>query len=172
MNLSIHDASIPIFVSSLRNMSAWLDKAAAEKPEADLLAFRLAADMRPLAAQFQMASDSAKNAAARLAGREPPSMPDTETSLAELKQRCSRTIDYLESIDAAALLEAAEREVVLSFPNGMGYRFSGRDYLTGFALPNFFFHVTTAYAILRAAGVGLGKPDFLQHLGPPNIQPA
>ena len=96
-------------------------------------------------------------------------MPDTETSFAELKDRCALTIDYLNTIDAAALADAAEREVVLSFPNGMGYRFTGREYLTGFALPNFFFHVTTAYAILRAAGVNLGKPDFLQHLGQPNI---
>ena len=119
-----------------------------------------------------MASDSAKNAAARLAGLAPPAMPDTETSFAELRDRCSRTIDYLESLDPAALADAADREVVLSFPNGMGYRFTGRDYLTGFALPNFFFHVTTAYAILRASGVSLGKPDFLAHLGPPNIGPA
>jgi hypothetical protein len=172
MTFSLHDASVPLFINSLRNMSAWLDKAAAEKSDAELLEARLAPDMRPLPAQYQMASDSAKNAAARLAGREAPSMPDTETSFAELKDRCALTIDYLNTIDAAALADAAEREVVLSFPNGMGYRFTGREYLTGFALPNFFFHVTTAYAILRAAGVNLGKPDFLQHLGQPNIQPA
>ena len=172
MSTSIHDVSAPIFVNALRNMSAWLDKAASEKPEADLLLARLAPDMKPLPAQFQMASDSAKNAMARLAGIEAPAMPDVEASFAELKQRCARTIAFVEGVDPAALASAAEREVELKFPNGMGYRFSGQSYLTGFALPNFFFHVTTAYAILRGAGVSLGKPDFLQHLGPPNIQAA
>lgn len=172
MTFNIYNASIPVFANSLRNMAAWLDKAVAEKPEAELLSARLAPDMKPLPSQYQMASDSAKNAVARLAGVEPPSMPDIESTFAELKDRCARTIDYLEGIDAAALTDAAEREVVLSFPNGMGYRFAGSDYLTSFAVPNFFFHVTTAYAILRSAGVSLGKPDFLQHLGQPNIRPA
>jgi len=172
MTFNIYNASIPVFANSLRNMSAWLDKAAAEKPEAELLNARLAPDMKPLPSQYQMASDSAKNAVARLAGVEPPSMPDTEATFAELRDRCARTVEYLQTLDAAALTDAAEREVVLSFPNGMGYRFTGSDYLTSFALPNFFFHVTTAYAILRSAGVSLGKPDFLQHLGQPNIQPA
>jgi hypothetical protein len=171
MTLSISDASIPVFVNSLRNMSAWLDKAGAERPEAELLDARLAPDMRPLPAQYQMASDTAKNAIARLSGRQAPSMPDTEASFAELKVRCEKTIQYVEAADREELEAGADREVVLSFPNGMGYSFAGRDYLTGFALPNFFFHVTTAYAILRASGVNLGKPDFLQHLGPPNIQP-
>lgn len=172
MSISIHDVSVPIFVNALRGMSAWLDKSGLEKPEADLLGGRLAPDMRPLPAQYQMASDSAKNAVARLAGIEAPAMPDVETSFAELKQRCARTIAFIEGVDPAALASGAEREVVLKFPNGMGYRFTGHAYLTGFALPNFFFHVTTAYAILRSAGVPLGKPDFLQHLGPPNIQAA
>ena len=172
MSISIHDASVPIFVNALRSMSGWLDKSASEKPEAALLAGRLAPDMGALPAQYQMASDSAKNAVARLAGIEPPAMPDIETGFAELKERCARTIAFVESIDPEALAAGAEREVVLKFPNGMGYRFMGTAYLTGFALPNFFFHVTTAYAILRGAGVSLGKPDFLQHLGPPNIQAA
>ncbi|MCJ2049136.1 DUF1993 family protein [Methylobacterium sp. J-070] len=172
MSISLHDVSVPIFVNGLRNMSAWLDKAASEKPEAALLLGRLAPDMRPLPAQYQMASDSAKNAVARLAGIEAPAMPDVEASFAELKERCARTIAFVEGVDPAALAPAAEREVELKFPNGMGYRFTGQAYLTGFALPNFFFHVTTAYAILRGAGVTLGKPDFLQHLGPPNIQGA
>ena len=82
-------------------------------------------------------------------------MPDVETTFAELQARCARTIAFVEGVDPAAL--SAEREVELKFPNGMGYRFSGQAYLTGFALPNFFFHVTTAYGILRSAGVGLGK---------------
>jgi hypothetical protein len=96
-------------------------------------------------------------------------MPDTETSFAELKDRCERTIAYLEGFDAQSLQGSEDREVVITFPNKMGYRFTGGQYLAGFALPNFFFHVTTAYAILRNAGVPLGKPDFLQHLGPPNL---
>jgi hypothetical protein len=130
---------------------------------------RLAPDMRPLPAQYQMASDSAKNALARLTGTEAPSMPDTETSFAELRDRCERTIDYVKSFDARSLDGSEDREVVIKFPNGTGYRFRGAEYLAGFAIPNFFFHVTTAYAILRNAGVSLGKPDFLQHLGPPNL---
>jgi hypothetical protein len=169
MNFSIYDASAPVFVNSLSDMRAWLDKAASEKEEAELLGSRLAADMRPLPAQFQMASDSAKNAMARLGGVQAPAMPDTENSFAELRERCDRTIAFIQGIDSAAVTGSEEREVELRFPNGMGYRFTGREYLTGFALPNFFFHVTTAYAILRSAGVSLGKPDFLQHLGPPNL---
>ena len=99
-------------------------------------------------------------------------MPDTEASFAELKDRCATTIAYVEGFDAAALADSAARRVELRFPNGMGYGFTGAAFLTGFALPNFFFHATTAYAILRANGVALGKPDFLQHLGQPNLQPA
>lgn len=170
MSFTIYDASAPVFVNGLTNMRAWLDKAAAERSEADLMEARLAPDMRPLPAQFQMASDTAKNAVGRLSGIDAPSMPDNEASFAELKDRCDRTIAFIESIDRAALVASAEREVELKFPNGMGYRFTGQSYLTGFALPNFFFHVTAAYAILRAAGVTLGKPDFLQHLGPPTLQ--
>ena len=172
MSLDIYHASVPVFVNLLTNMRAWLDKAAAEKPEAELLEAKLAPDMKPLPAQYQMASDSAKNAIARLAGIEAPSMADTEASFAELRERCDKTIAFLKSVDPAALADSATRTVELRFPNSFGYRFNGQDYLTGFALPNFFFHATTAYAILRAAGVSLGKPDFLQHLGPPNIQPA
>lgn len=167
MSIPIRDVSVPIFVNALRSMSAWLDKAASEQPEAALIGRRLAPDMKPLPAQYQMASDSAKNAVARLAGIEAPAMPDVETTFAELQARCARTIAFVEGVDPAAL--SAEREVELKFPNGMGYRFSGQAYLTGFALPNFFFHVTTAYGILRSAGVSLGKIDYLQHLGPPTL---
>jgi hypothetical protein len=168
MSFTIYDASVPVFVNVLTNMEVWLDKALAEgKGEAVLLEARLAPDMRPFPAQIQMASDSAKNAIARLAGIEAPAMPDTESSFAELKDRCRRTVAFVNSVDRSALDGAEAREVVLKFPNGMGYRFAGREYLTGFALPNFFFHATTAYALLRAQGVGLGKPDFLQHLGLP-----
>ncbi len=169
MSFDIYDASVPLFVNSLTNMRSWLDKAAGKKSEAELMEARLAPDMRPLPAQYQMASDAAKNALARLTGTEAPSMPDTEQSFAELRDRCDRTIEYLQGFDAEALSGSVDREVVIKFPNGMGYRFAGAQYLVGFALPNFFFHATTAYAILRNAGVSLGKPDFLQHLGPPNL---
>ena len=169
MSFGIWNASVPMFVSSLSDMSGWLDKAVQERDETVLMEARLAPDMKPLPAQYQMASDSAKNALARLTGTEAPSMPDTEASFADLKARCDRTIDYLKSFDARALEGSEDREVVIKFPNGMGYRFRGADYLTGFALPNFLFHATTAYAVLRNAGVALGKPDFLQHLGPPNL---
>ncbi len=170
MSSSIYQASVPVFAAALTNMQAWMDKAVAEgKDEKTLVEARLAPDMRPFSGQIQMSSDTAKSAVARLAGIEAPSMPDTETSFAELKARCQRTIDFIRGVDPAALDGAEDREVVLKFPNGMGYRFNGRDYLNGFALPNFYFHVTTAYALFRANGVGLGKPDFLQHLGPPNV---
>lgn len=170
MSFTIYDASAPVFTAALTNMQAWLDKALGEgKDEAALMEARLAPDMRPFPAQFQMASDSAKGAVARLAGVDAPSMPDTEASFAELKVRCQRTIDFIQSVDRSAFDGAEDRQVELKFPNGYGYQFTGRNYLTAFALPNFFFHVTTAYALLRADGVSVGKPDFLQHLGPPNI---
>jgi hypothetical protein len=169
MSFGMWEASVPMFVNTLGDMRDWLDKAAAEKDEGTLLEARLAPDMRPLSAQYQMASDSAKNALARLTGTDAPAMPDTEHSFAELRERCDKTIAYLNGFDRAALGDSEAREVELRFPNGMGYRWVGAAYLTGFALPNFFFHATTAYAILRNAGVTLGKPDFLQHLGPPTL---
>ena len=169
MSFGMWEASVPMFVNSLTNMRGWLDKAAQEKDEATLMEARLAPDMRPLPAQYQMASNSAKNALARLTGTDAPSMPDTKKSFAELRDRCERTIDYVGGFDVRSLEGSEDREVVIKFPNGMGYRFRGGEYLAGFALPNFFFHLTTAYAILRNAGVSLGKPDFLQHLGPPNL---
>lgn len=167
MSFTIYDASAPVFVSMLGNMRAWLDKAGAEGDAAALVEARLAEDMKPLTAQYQFASDSAKNAIARLIGIDPPVMADTETSFAELQARCDRTIAFIEGVDPAALAGSEDREVTIKFPNGMGYRFTGGDYLRRFALPNFYFHATTAYAILRAQGVSLGKPDYLQHLGMP-----
>jgi hypothetical protein len=125
--------------------------------------------MRPLPAQIQISSDTAKGAIARLAGVEAPAMADTEASFADLKARCQHTIDFIQGVERSAFAGAEDRPVSLKFPNGSGYQFTGRTYLTGFVLPNFFFHVTTAYALLRANGVSVGKPDFLQHLGPPNI---
>lgn len=161
MSFTIHQACAPIFVRALTNMSGFLDKAAAAGlDEASLMEARLAPDMKPLPFQFQSASDSAKGCIARLAGIEPPAMADTETSFAELKDRCARTIAFIQSVDPAALDGAEDREVVLRFP-GTEMKFTGAGFLTGFALPNFMFHVTTAYAILRHAGAPLGKLDFL-----------
>lgn len=172
MHISMYDASVPVFVKMLTNMRAWLDKAAGEKDEATILQARLAPDMRPFPAQYQMASDSAKNGIARLAGITPPAMPDTESSFADLRERCDKTIAFIQGVDRALIDESADRRVEIRFPQGHGYGFVGLDYLTSFALPNFFFHATTAYAILRAQGVSMGKPDFLQHMGPPNLGPA
>jgi hypothetical protein len=166
MTISVHQASVPAFVSMLTNIKNWLDKAASQKPEAELIEARLAPDMHALARQIQMASDGAKGAVARLAGGEAPAMPDTETSFAELKARCDKTITYVQSVDPAALEAGATREIVLSFPNGGGMRFDGLTYLHGMVLPNFYFHASMAYAILRAQGIEVGKFDFLAHLGP------
>src|SRR4051812_5846703 len=123
MSFGMWDASVPVFVNSLTDMRRWLDKAAQEKGEAGLLEARVAPDMRPLPAQYQMASDSAKNALARLTGTEAPAMPDTETSFAELRERCDRTIAYLNSFSAESLAGSEDREVVIKFPNGTGDSF-------------------------------------------------
>ena len=161
MSFTIHQASAPVFTRALTNLSAMIDKAlAAGVAEATLLEARLAPDMHPFPRQIQMASDSAKGAIARLAGVEPPSMPDTESTIDELKARIVATIAYVNSVDAAAFDGAEDRDVVLKFPNGE-MKFTGADYLTGFALPNFFFHITIAYALLRANGAPIGKMDFL-----------
>ena len=168
MSFTIYDASAPVFTHALTNIQAWLDKAVAEgKAEAAIVEARLAPDMLPFSRQIQISSDTAKNAVARLIGVEAPAMADTETTFAELKDRCQRTIDYINGLDRKAFDGAETRAVQLKFPNGMGYNFTGAQFLTGFALPNFFFHVTTTYALLRKEGVAIGKPDFLQHLGMP-----
>jgi hypothetical protein len=173
MSFTIYDASAPIFVNGLASMRAWLDMALAQgKAEDVLMQARLAPDMRPLPSQYQLASDAAKAAVARLTGVPAPAMPDTETSFADLKGRCQRTIDFVQSVDRAAFDGAEDRPVIQKFPSGAGFTFTGRTYLIGFALPNFQFHVTTAYALLRASGVDLGKRNFLTHLGDPDIRPA
>ena len=161
MSTSLYHTHVPGFIAMLRNIQAWLDKAATTLDETALMEARLAPDMLPLPRQIQIASDAAKGAAARLTGSEPPAMPDTETTLAELKERCAKTIAYLESADPAAFDAGAAREVVITFPNGAGIRFDGLTFLAGFATPNFYFHATTAYDILRQKGVPLGKRDFL-----------
>ena len=171
MSFSIYEASAPVFIKTLASIPAWLDKAVAEgKSEAALMEARLAPDMRPFPAQIQSVSDVSKGAVARLAGVEAPSMADTEASFAELKDRCLRTIAFIQSVDRKAFDGAEDREVLVKFPNGQGFRFaSGGAYLTDFALPNFYFHATTTYALLRAGGVAMGKSDFLMHLDPPTL---
>ena len=165
MAYSIYDASIPVMTRALTNLSKILDKAVAQakaedKPLSSLIDAQLAPDMRPFPFQIQSASDAAKGCAARLAGITAPAMPDTETTFPELKQRLQKTIDFLNSVKPAQLAGAEDREVVLKFPQGE-MKFTGRDYLAGFALPNFYFHVTTAYALLRHKGITIGKMDFL-----------
>jgi hypothetical protein len=161
----MYDVSIPIFTLSLTNLSAILDKAASHEqskkvdpkviPQA-----RLIVDMLPLSAQIQIACDTAKGAAARLAGVEVPKHEDTEATLAELKARVAKTLDFIKTIKPEQLQGAETREIVLKFPQTT-LKFTGINYLTNFVLPNFFFHVTTAYALLRKNGVDLGKRDFL-----------
>jgi uncharacterized protein len=171
MPASLHATSVPAFIGMLGNIKAWLDMAAATGNEADLLEARLTDDMFPLARQIQIASDAAKGAGARMTGTEAPAMPDEETTFAELKARCDKTIAYLRGLDPAAYDAGAAREIVITFPNGGGVKFDGQTFLSGFALPNFYFHATTTYAILRAGGVPLGKQNFLGHLAPHMFAP-
>ena len=165
MALSMYEASVPVFVSALKNLSSVLKKgeehAAAKKIDASvLLGYRLAPDMRPLTSQVQLASDNSKGPASRLAGVDRPSFEDDETTFDALQQRIAKTIAYLESIDRAKFDDADSRKV--AFPvRGKDVQFDGDAYLLHFALPNFFFHVTTAYDILRHAGVEIGKLDYL-----------
>lgn len=172
MAFDIYAASVPVYANMLRNMRNWLDKAAAEGDAAALMEARLAPDMKPLAAQYQFATDTSRFAIGRLTGLDAPSFADDESDFAQLQARIDRTVAWIEGVDPAAFADAETRSVELRFPNGAGYGFQGAGYLTGFALPNFFFHVTTAYAILRHSGIALGKPDFLAHLGAPNLAPA
>jgi uncharacterized protein len=165
MTLSMYSASVPVLVRGLTNLSAILDKAvaSAEARKIDpavFVAARLAPDMNPFTAQIQTASDSAKGAGARLTGTEAPSFPDNETTFPELQARIQKTIDYLQSLKPEQFDGAETRDVVMKFPNGE-MKFTGQDFLLRFALPNFYFHLTTAYAILRHNGVEIGKMDFL-----------
>lgn len=165
MAFTIYDASIPGMIRMLQNLSKILDKAVAQAKEKDiplqsLLEARLAPDMYPFTRQIQVASDAAKGAAARLSGGAPPSFPDTETTFPELQARIARTIDYLKSVDASKFAGAEDREIEIKTPN-QTFNMTGRQFLTGFALPNFYFHVTTAYGLLRHKGIEIGKMDYL-----------
>lgn len=165
MSLSMYQASVPVLVRGLTNLRAILAKARAhaEAKKIDpavLLASRLYPDMHPLTRQVQIASDAAKFCLARLADVEPPSFPDTETTFEELDERLAKTIAYVQEFDAAKLAGSDERIVKLNMRDGT-LEFPGMNYLLHFAVPNFFFHVTTAYDILRHNGVELGKFDYL-----------
>jgi hypothetical protein len=163
--LSMHAISAPVFARMLKNMSAILTKAEqqakAKGYEASvLLNARLAPDMFSLIRQVQIATDHAKGAMARLAGHAPEAIDDTETTFAELQARLARVIKIVESVSEAQLDGAENRTVTIKIP-GSELKFDGLSYLTGFALPNFYFHLTAAYAILRHNGIELGKRDFL-----------
>jgi len=165
MTLSMYQASVPVFLQGLKNLSIILDKAAAEAPErgleaSALLQQRLAPDMFPLVRQVQIASDHAKGATARLAGLEIPKFEDTEASFDELKQRLSRVRDFVLGVAADRIDGSEERDIVLRI-GGQDMTFKGQTYLLYFALPNFYFHLTTAYGILRHNGIALGKRDFI-----------
>ncbi|MBS0365524.1 MAG: DUF1993 domain-containing protein [Proteobacteria bacterium] len=165
MAVSLYDVTVPAFTLGLNNLGAILDKAArhaeAKKVDPKVMAqARLILDMLPLSSQVQIACDTAKGAAARLAGVTAPKHEDNESTLAELSARVTWTLDFLKTIGPKQLEGAQTREIVLQFPQ-MTMKFNGLDYVTKFALPNFYFHLTTAYAVLRKNGVELGKRDFL-----------
>lgn len=165
MSISMYDICIPALTRGLTNLSAILDKASAhaeaKKFDSQVLAqSRLFPDMHPLTRQVQIACDTAKGAAGRLAQLEIPKHEDSETSVAELKARIAKTLDYLKSITPAQMQGAESREVELKFPNG-AWKFGGLAYLTEFVLPNFYFHMSMVYALLRKSGIEVGKRDFL-----------
>ena len=164
MSLSMYDASVPIFVRGLNSLSGLMDKALAEGlDETALMQARLADDMRPFPDQVRMACFSPRGAVARLAGIDWPKTSDDETDFAQLKATIQLSIDFLNGITPEQLEGSETREIVLTLP-AFELTFTGAGYLTSFALPNFYFHLTTAYAILRNQGVPLGKRDFLGEL--------
>ncbi len=165
MTISMYQASAPRFVNLLKNLSSLLDKgqayADAKKLEHTVLTgYRLFPDMLPLTRQVQIACDSAKGAMARLAGVEIPKNEDVEQTFPELKARIATTIAFIETFKPAQVDGTEEKEVTLK-TRGQDTTFKGMQFLLGFAYPNFYFHVTTAYNILRHNGVELGKWDFL-----------
>jgi hypothetical protein len=165
MTISMYEASAPRFASMLRNLDAILAKAQAYAVErkidpAVLIGARLFPDMLPLSKQVQIATDHAKGAVARLAGVEVPKFEDTEQSFEDLRARLARTIELVESFSAAQIDGSEEREIALKV-GGQELAFKGLHYLIGFALPNFYFHLVTAYNILRHNGVEIGKHDYI-----------
>lgn len=165
MTLSVYQASVPVFIRGLTVLASLLEKGlahaeAAGTDPADLVNARLAPDMYPLSGQIQRASDAAKFAVQRLSQGQAPKFPDEETTFAQLQQRIQDTIAYLQSVTPEQFDGAEDRQIVINFGD-FKPEFKGDTYLLSFALPNFYFHVTTAYAILRNAGVKIGKLDFL-----------
>jgi hypothetical protein len=165
MSLSMYQASVPVLTRAFNNLSAILTKAEADAEARKIdpsvfLTARLAPDMHPLTRQVQIASDAAKGGIGRLAGVDVPSFPDTETTFGALQARIAKTVAFMESVTPAQIDGSEARTVTLKMPGGE-MSFLGQAFLLGFTLPNVFFHVTTAYAILRHNGVALGKADFL-----------
>jgi uncharacterized protein len=165
MSVSMYRATIPVFIRGLDVLVSLLDKAAAHAKEkglsdTDMTGARLIDDMLPLSGQIQRASDTSKLSAQRLSGVAAPAFDDTETTFAELRERVVKTVTYLKSIDAGTF-EGSETRVVTLKQKNFEPKFSGEDYLFLFALPNFYFHIVTAYDILRHLGVPVGKMDFL-----------
>ena len=165
MALSMFDASVPSMLRQLAALDAILDKAAAHAAArkidpAVLLATRLFPDMFALTRQVQLTCDFAKNTVARLAGQEPPKWPDEETSFEQLRARIAKTADFVRGFSAVQLEGAESRDVTLPM-GGKPTTFKGGQFLFNFALPNFYFHATTAYAILRHCDVEVGKRDFV-----------
>jgi hypothetical protein len=165
MAFSLYQASVPVFEQLLTGLSGVLDKAAAyvEEKKVDptaLLNDRLFSNMYPFIRQVQVAADWAKNTSARLAGVEPPKFPDEEKSFSELKERIAKTLAFIKGLDRAAIDASAEKQIV--FPAGPAKRqMAGADFLLHQTMPHFFFHVTTAYDILRTNGLDLTKRDFM-----------
>ena len=165
MPITLYQASIPVLQKMLTNLSGILTKAEAyaEARKIDpgvLLSTRLFPDMFPLVRQVQITADFAKGAGARLAGIEVPSFPDSETTFAELRDRLAKTQAFLAGLSVDQIDGSEERPIVIK-GHGMEFHFNGLDYLTYFVLPNFYFHMTTAYGILRANGLEVGKMDFV-----------
>ena len=165
MSLSMHSASVPVFVRMLTNLLVWLDKAETHAKERHFepsvyLASRLAPDMLPLTKQIQIACDSAKFGVARLAGIEAPKFEDNEASLPELRERVRKTLAFVQSVGAERIAGSDDKDVVVPRRDG-SMTLRGQAYLAHFVLPNFYFHLTTTYALLRHNGVMLGKGDFL-----------
>ena len=165
MTISMYQASIPVYLQYLNATSAVLDKGAAfaEARKIDpavLLQTRLYPDMFPLVRQVQIFTDQAVRGASRLAGVEPPSFPDTETSFAEVKSRIQKAMEHVQSFKPEQIDGSETRDIVMKTPRG-DLNFTGQQYLLFFSLPNFFFHATTTYSILRHVGVDIGKMDFM-----------
>jgi hypothetical protein len=162
----MYTVSVPVFMQHLNGLNTVLDKAAAwaaarKVNETDLLNMRLSLDMFNLTRQVRAATDHAANAAGRLAGKELLKFANDETAIAQLKDRIAKTIDYLKTIKQSEIDGSESKEISVTFPNGQTRQFTGQSLLLGHSLPNFYFHATTAYDIIRQCGVEIGKRDFM-----------